>query len=317
VDKLKAMRVFMNVAELGSFALAGTKMKISPAATTRSVAMLEEQLNVRLINRTTRSLSLTATGRTYFDGCRQILNELDDLDSSVIRTTQDPCGTLRIAVPTAYAAVELGQLLSAYRAVHACVEFEVDVYDALIDLFDGTFDLAFFSDCGPASSSLVVRPLVSVKDVMVASPGYLKLHAEPLQPASLEQHHLLSVKYGRRNWTFTSRAGTQQLPLRSTLGTSSYIALRAAALASMGIALLPDPLVAEDIAAGKLVRILDQFEIDGGAHRIAIAYEERHYLTARVRSFVDFTIAHYRELNASSTQSGTSNNVAPFAPRRR
>jgi DNA-binding transcriptional LysR family regulator len=197
VEKLKAMRVFMNVAELGSFALAGTKMKISPSATTCSIAMLEKQLNVRLVNRTTRSLPLTATGRTYFDECHQILNDLGDLDSSVIRTTRDPSGTLRIAVPMAYAAVELGQLLSPYRAVHAYVESEVDVYDALIDLFGGTFDLAFFSDCDPASSSHVVRPLVSVKDVMVASPGYLKLHAEPLQPASLEQHHLLSVKYGR------------------------------------------------------------------------------------------------------------------------
>ncbi len=141
------MRVFTRVVDLASFNLAARQLGMSAAAVTRSVGTLEAHLNMRLLNRTTRGLSLTDVGREYLDGCRTIIEKLDEMESNLLETTRDPQGTLRIATPMTFAAAGLGALLAAYRTLHPRVDFDVtNVRYAPIDLVGGGFDVCFSDD---------------------------------------------------------------------------------------------------------------------------------------------------------------------------
>ena len=136
MNQLQATRVFTRVVDLGSFSLAARELGMSAAAVTRSVSMLEVHPRMRLLNRTTRSLSLTEVGKEYLDGCRMIIEKLDEMESSLMQTTRNPRGTLRIATPMTFATSGLGTLLASYRTPHPHVDFDVTTYDTHIDMVD-------------------------------------------------------------------------------------------------------------------------------------------------------------------------------------
>ncbi|MDE1179262.1 LysR family transcriptional regulator [Paraburkholderia sp.] len=296
MNQLQSMRVFTRVVDLASFTLAARQLGMSAAAVTRSVGMLEAHLNLRLLNRTTRSLSLTDVGRQYLDGCRAIIEKLDALESDLAETTCDPCGTLRIAAPTTFATCGMGAILAAYRTQHPRVAFDVTTYDTHIDMVEGGFDVCFSDDRRLPAANLVSRSLARIDDVMVASPAYLARHGAPRDPAALGRHGLLTVSDGStRTWEFTdARGGVHRVSTGSPLTATSNAMVRAAALNHMGIALLPLPLIADDLSQGRLVAVLEQFGINGGPREVSILYSGRNYLSARVRSFIDFVVAQYR-----------------------
>lgn len=295
MNKLEAMRVFMRVADLSSFSLAGKQLNKSPAAITRHVAMLEAQLNVRLMNRSTRSLSLTEAGKVYLDGCRAVTRALDEVESGLVRTAHDHCGVLRIAAPAMFATTSLASLLASYRSIAPRVDFEVTTSDGPIDVIEGGFDVCFSTNRYPISSLLVSRPLMTIKEILVASPAYIAQRGVPATPVSLQQHDLLTERDGARSWEFADGFAVQKVLVNSILSATSSAAVRSAALANMGIALLPVPLVADDIAKAKLVPLLEQYQINGGPQDIALVYHERRCLTAKVSSFIDFVLDRFRE----------------------
>ncbi len=295
MNQLQAMRVFTRVVDLESFNLAARQLGMSAAAVTRSVGMLEAHLNMRLLNRTTRSLSLTEAGREYLDGCRTIIEKLDEIESNLVRTTRDPRGTLRIAASMNFAAGELGELLAAYRLQHPRVGFDVTTFDTHIDMVEGGYDVCFSDDRRLASATLVSRPLTMVGEVLVASPEYLQRHGTPCTPAALNEHSLLTVSDGTaRTWEFADRDGVSRIYTGQALASSGSAMVRMAALSHMGIALLPEPLVAPDIERGDLVTLLDGYAANGGPRNIAILYPGRNYLSMKVRSFIDFAVGRYR-----------------------
>ncbi len=213
---------------------------MSAAAVTRSVGTLEAHLNMRLLNRTTRSLSLTDVGREYLHGCRAIIEKLDEMESNLLETTRDPQGTLRIATPMTFATSGLGALLASYRALHPRVDFDVTTFDTHIDLVEGGFDVCFSDDRRLANSSLVSRTLTSVDEITVASPAYLARHGAPRDPAALNRHGLLTVSDGSsRAWEFADADGVYRVNTGSALTATSSAMVRVAALNHMGIALLP------------------------------------------------------------------------------
>ncbi|WP_186144669.1 LysR family transcriptional regulator, partial [Burkholderia gladioli] len=162
-NQLQAMRVFTRVVELSSFNLAARQLGMSAAAVTRSVGMLEAHLNMRLLNRTTRSLSLTETGREYLDGCRSIIEKLDEMESNLVQVTRDPRGTLRIAASATSVAAGLGMLLSAYRDGHPRVRFDVTTFDTHVDMVEGSYDVCFCDDRRLVNATFVSRMLTSVR----------------------------------------------------------------------------------------------------------------------------------------------------------
>jgi DNA-binding transcriptional LysR family regulator len=294
MDQLRAMRVFARVVDLGSFTLAGKQLGMSSGAVTRSVCMLEAHLNMRLLNRTTRRLSLTDAGRLYLDGCRCVIEKLDEVESDLVRATRDPSGVLRIAAPSLFANGGLTPLLGAYREENPRVNFDVTVYDTQIDLIEGGFDVCFATDRQQINASLVCRKLTPVKEIVVAAPAYLGRRGVPRAPADLATHELLSVADSPRTWEFADARRSQRINAQGPLTASSHATVRAAALAGLGIALLPLPLVADDIARGHLQAVLDCYDVDGGMHNISIVYPGRRYLTTKVRSFIDFAVEQFR-----------------------
>ncbi|GAB7535505.1 LysR family transcriptional regulator [Burkholderia sp. 3C] len=295
MNQLQAMRVFTRVVDLESFNLAARQLGMSAAAVTRSVGMLEAHLNMRLLNRTTRSLSLTEAGREYLDGCRVIIEKLDEVESNLVRATRDPRGTLRVAASMSFAAGGLGDLLAGYRLQHPRVGFDVTTFDTHIDMVEGGYDVCFSDDRRLVSATLVSRSLTTVREVLVASPQYLARHGTPADPAALNNHSLLTVSDGAaRTWEFADHDGVCRVYTGQALASSGSAMVRVAALSHMGIALLPEPLVTPDIERGELVTLLDHYAANGGPRNISILYPGRNYLSMKVRSFIDFSVGRYR-----------------------
>jgi DNA-binding transcriptional LysR family regulator len=295
MNQLQATRVFTRVVDLASFSLAARELGMSAAAVTRSVSMLEAHLSMRLLNRTTRSLSLTEVGKEYLDGCRTIIEKLDEMESSLMQTARDPRGTLRIATPMTFATSGLGTLLASYRTQHPRVNFDVTTYDTHIDMVEGGYDVCFSDDLRLASSMLVSRRLTSIVEVTVATPAYLARHGTPHDPAALNRHGLLTVSDGSsRSWEFADANGVYRVNTGSALTTTSSAMVRLAVLNHMGIALLPLPFVNDDLAQGTLIPMLEQYEVNGGPRDVSILYSSRNYLSMKVRSFIDFAVSQYR-----------------------
>jgi DNA-binding transcriptional LysR family regulator len=295
MNQLQAMRVFMRVVELSSFSVAGRQLGMSAAAVTRSVSMLEAHLNMRLLNRSTRSLSLTETGRLYLEGCRAVIEKFDQVESELLRATRNPSGMLRIAAP----------VFRAYRVANPRVEFEVTSYDTQIDMIEGGFDICFATNRHPVNASLVSRKLIAVQEVAVASPAYLAERGMPLSPPQLAQHDRLTLSEQSRVWEFSGIDGIQRIDACGPLSATGYSMVRAAALAGMGIALLPYHFVADEIAAGALKTVLPQYEVTGGTRYVSIVYSGRNYLTTKVRNFIDFTVEQFRQSPAGLSGAAT------------
>lgn len=294
MNQLQAMRVFIRVVDLGGFNLAAKQLGMSGAGVTRSIGMLEAHLGMRLLNRSTRCLSLTEAGQLYLDGCRAVVEKLDEVESGLVRATRAPIGVLRIAAPAVFAGSDLASLFREYRERNPRVDFAVTVYDAPINLVEGGFDICFATSRHPASSSLVSRSLTSEQEIAVASPAYLAARGHPQRPSDLSEHELIALADGQRVWEFGIDHDVHRISVNGPLITSNYAMARAAALADMGIALLPAKLVEQDFARGALRRVLERHDVNGGQLQISIVYPGRNYLTMKVRSFIDFAVDYFR-----------------------
>jgi DNA-binding transcriptional LysR family regulator len=295
MNQLQAMRVFIRVVDLSSFGLAAKQLGMSAAAVTRSVSMLEAHLNMRLLNRTTRNVSLTEEGQDYVAICRSIIDQLDEMESSLVRSTRDMSGTLRIAAATVFANTGLTRLLATYRNLHPRIGFDVTTCDAPIDMVDGGFDVGFSTQRTMTHSTLVCRHLTAFTEVAVASATYLAKFGSPTSPSALNTHHLLSAADGpARMWEFSDGRDVQRVSAGGALHATSSETIRAAALADMGIALLPVPLVKDDLAAGRLLPIMGQYRITSGGRAVSIVYAGRNFLSAKVRHFIDYAVSQYR-----------------------
>lgn len=289
------MRVFIRVVDLASFGHAAKQLGMSAAAVTRSISMLEAHLNVRLLNRSTRSVTVTDEGHAYLAACTAIVDQLDEMESNLVRSSRELSGTLRLAASTPFAHSGLVQLLAIYRGINPRITFDVTTCDAPIDMIEGGFHVGFMTDRTMPNSRLVSRQLMAFTEIAVASPAYLAKHGAPANPSALNNHSLLSASDGAaRMWEFSDRHDTYRIPVGKALHASSSATIRAAALADMGIALLPVPLVESDLVEGRLLPILGQFTVSNGPRSVSIVYTGRNFLSAKVRHFIDFVVGQYR-----------------------
>jgi DNA-binding transcriptional LysR family regulator len=303
MNRLHAMRVLIRVAELASFAQAAEQLGISASSVTRSISMLETDLNVLLLNRSTRKVSLTDVGREYLDSARTVIAQLDELESRLSRANREVRGTLRIVASSTFAGCGLFSLLAAYQKAHPDVCFDVTTCDGVIDLIPGGYDVGFSTECEIADSALVYRQLTTLREIVVASPSYLTRHGLPATPGQLNTHQLLSASCGASSctWKFSGSGTSFSIEVNSGLRVSNSSAICAAAIAGMGIALLPALLVSEDLRGGRLLPVLSQFEVSGERQRVSVIYAGRNYVAAEVRTFVEFTIGQYRGAESVST----------------
>ncbi|EOA05472.1 MULTISPECIES: LysR family transcriptional regulator [Herbaspirillum] len=293
MDRLQSMRVFAKVVEQGSFVRAAELLEISNAVATRFIADLEAHLGTRLLNRSTRRLSLTEAGQAYLERVRMILGEIDDAEALVSLETKRPAGTLAIYANAGFGQSQLGELLAGYAQAFPDVALDINLSDRSIDLVEEGIDIGFFSSLQKFDASMIVRQLGVARVVLCASPAYLERAGAPEQPEDLSRHSCLnfSHEYLRHHWHVNTEAGVLDVPIVSKAVSNSGVLLRDLALAGMGIVLRPSYSLGDDLRCGKLVQVLPGFDM--GQVVISMVYPSRRLLSAKVRSFADFISARF------------------------
>ena len=312
MNQIHAMRVFVRVAETESFRRAAQQLDVSNALVTRSIAMLEAHLNTRLINRTTRNLSLTEAGLRYLEGCRCVLEELDHLESSVAQTESEPSGTLRVIAAGTPSLAALTPLIGGYRRLYPRVNVRLTLAEGPVDLVEDGFDVGIVGATPTRHGAFVERALATTAFVPCASAAWLAEHGEPRTPAQLAQCPAVALPPEERctTWQF-ARPGehAQQVTLLPGYTVNNVLMVRLGALAGLGVAILPAPLVADDLAAGTLQRLLPDYEIDDPDSRMCIVYSNRQYVPAKTRSFVDYALEHFDRACAGTAANGTPSSL--------
>lgn len=293
MDKLDAMSAFAKVVALGSYAEAGRALGLTRSAVSKAVMELEQVLGARLLDRTTRRVSPTEAGLSYYERCLDILSRIEETELQVSRLHDEPRGLLRVNAPMSFGMLYLGDATADFMAAYPGLNVEMTLNDRFIDPVeegvDVTIRIAALSD-----SSLIARKLARARRVLVASPAYLATHGAPAAPEDLVQHRWLGygAAMGLQRWSYAKADGsTATVPLKRALISNNGHILRNAALAGQGITELPTFLVGCDIAAGKLAVVLPDLPLtELGIYAL---YTPNRYLAAKTRVFIDFLVARF------------------------
>lgn len=295
MEPLREIRSFIEVVEAGSFVGAADVTGLSKQAVSRHVVELERRLGLRLLNRTTRRLSLTTEGEAYFRRVSELVDELDGLEQELSSGRAEPIGRLRVAAPLTFGILRLAPLWGPFLERYPKVSLAVDLNDRVVDLVEEGYDLAIRIMNLP-SSQLVGRKLAATRLVLCASPDYLKLHGTPTTPDELQHHQAILYSYLKtgNEWELTGPDGkASRVRLRSRFHTNSGDTCRAAALAHQGIVYQPEFLVAADLEEGRLIELLPEFRgLDVDIHAV---YPSREYLPMKTRRLVDYLVSAFSE----------------------
>jgi DNA-binding transcriptional LysR family regulator len=287
MDQLKAIESFVAVAQQGSFVKAAEKLGLSKAMVSRNVGELEAHLGVRLMQRTTRRLTLSDAGAAYLQRCTQILAELEEANAAVSASAVQAQGRLKITAPLTFGIRHLAPLWGEFLRIHPRVELEVHLNDRVVDLVDEGYDMAVrIGQLAP--SSLIARRIASTRLVLCASPRYLQQAAPIRELEDIARHAVIGYTYlaTGEQWHFTGPQGARSIEVRPRLRSNSGDTCRAAALADQGIVFQPSFLVGEDLQAGRLLPVLPQYA--GPELDISLVYPSRLHLSHKVRAMVEF-----------------------------
>ncbi|MBX5220031.1 LysR family transcriptional regulator [Rhizobium sp. NLR8a] len=286
---LNDILIFMAVVDAGSFIAGGQAMGLSRSAAGKAVTRLEERLGARLLNRTTRTLSLTDEGRLFYEHGLQILASVDEAEASIAGQSGTPRGVLRLAVPGLFGRLVVLPLLEKYLRTWPDMQVEVNFTDRPADNVEDGFDLAIGIGATPsaADSRLIARVISSDKARLCASPSYLSERGMPRDIGDLAAHDCLffTSRGQRQGWRFRSGGGWIKAQGRSRLRLDNGEAVRDACMAGLGIALLPHFVVAAELTAGRLRQVLSDLETDDT--KIVALYPDKGMLEPRVRCFID------------------------------
>lgn len=288
MDKLADIAVFVRVVERGSFTLAADDLALSRAVVSKYVSRLEERLGARLLNRTTRRLSLTEAGAALFEASRGALERIEEAESAIARFQSEPRGRLRVSAPMSFGILHLGPLLAEFSRENPAVSLEISFDDRFVNLVEEGVDVAVRIGA-LTDSSLVARKLSTTRLVVCASPHYLAERGEPEMPEDLAAHNCLLYSYlsTANVWRFTAPDGRAiPVAVSGNLRANNGIVEAEAAVAGMGILMSPTFYVGPLIRQGKLKRILERYKI--AEMGIYAVYPQREHVPPKVRAFVDF-----------------------------
>ncbi len=295
MDTLTRMRAFIDVVEAEGFSAAARKVGRSKALLSKYVRELEDELGALLINRTTRQFSLTEAGHSYYKRASELVREIDTLAECVRESSGDVRGRIRLSASRTFADAAIGQSLIDFAAAHPDVVLDIDLDDRMVDLVEEGFDLAIRIS-RLENSSLIARRLAPFQVHFCASPELLAKYGRPHRPQDLAKIPCLIDRNGRSlaNWLFMHENGEQvSVPVTGPLEVNSPLATRAAAVAGLGVATLPDFVAEPELASGRLVTILDDWVPKGAG--IYAVYPHRRYLPAKIRVFVDYLAQWFKD----------------------
>ena len=294
MDTLVSMMVFRHIVESGSFVAAAERMNLSAAMTTNHVKYLEKRLGTRLLNRNSRSLSLTEPGSLYFDVCKLILEELEQAESAVGTSSAVPRGTLRITCCPSWASTHhAANLLAAYGCRYPEIVVDISFEDRFVDIVEEGFDLAIRCTADPLPAALIARRLRSVPFVLAASPEYLKRRGEPKSMEDLAKHDCVMVGSGQ-SWDFAGPDGSVRVPARVVLRfRSATAAVAQAVVAGIGVAALPLSAI-EPMFKDRLRPVLANLPLR--QPDLYALYVSRKHMPAKIRTFIDHCVDFFGTL---------------------
>lgn len=290
MDPLTDITVFVRVAELGSFTRAADRLELSKAAVSKAVSRLEARLGARLLNRTTRRLTLTEAGEALFRRSAAALTELGNAEQDVAQLGGAPRGLLRVTAPTYLGAVTLAPLLKTFQARYPDITLDLDLDDRTVDLVKERFDVAVRIS-RMKESSLVARRLAPCPLLVVGAPGYLRRRGTPKVPADLRDHACLSYSIARtpNEWRLRAPRGRwTAVTVGGPIRCNNDFVLKQAALDGLGLGMFPSFFVTRELADGRLVQVLKDYETP--QMFINAVYATRRHLHPKVRVFVDFLV---------------------------
>lgn len=291
MERFPAERMFLKVVETGSFAAAARQLRTSSGQASKLVARLEADLGVRLLNRSTRALSLTEAGQTYAERLRGLVDAFDDLDAEMHDEAVCPRGRLRLTAPLSLGTIRLAPMLAEFARTYPEISLDVQFTDRIVSLMDEGFDAAIRVG-EPSDTALTGRRLGLVKTLALASPGYLALRGEPVRPADLAAHDCV-IDTNRREPTRWVFPGGERVTVSGRLFLSNAAACVSAAEAGLGVAYVPDFVATEAVASGSVKVVLEAYQ--NVPLPVNVLYPGGRHVPAKLRVLIDFLVKAFRE----------------------
>ncbi len=293
MDLAAHMIVFANVVKHGSFSAAARSMDLTPSAVSKQVGSLEDRLGVRLLNRSTRSISLTEAGRTFHARCVGIAAQIEEAQAQVVAMGKRPQGTLNVASTVAFGKAQLLPLCTGFLRRYPDLRISMQLTDRPIDLVEEEVDVAIRFTEQINESSVVAKKLAPNRRIICASPAYIAAHGAPETPEDLTRHNCLrlSTVAAWNDWAFESKTGKWEMHATGNFEANSADAVYHATLAGMGLSRLSTYLIGDDLRAGRLVRVLPDYVSEGS--NIFALYAARRNLMPSVRAFIDYLADHF------------------------
>lgn len=288
MDRYTALQVFRHVADLNSFAEAGRRLGLSPAAISKNIAELEAHVGARLINRTTRRMSLTEEGRIYLEYVARGLDAFSEADQALCPIKTGPSGTLRVSAPMTVTLTRLSAAIPRFLSRYPELTLDLRLDDRRVDLVRDGFDLAIRGSDNLEDSSMIAKKLGSMPHVLCASPSYFAAHGKPATPADLHSHNCVrfSLSGHADTWEFSKEGRTERIAIAARYSVTSSLAVRDALREGFGVSLIPQPYVENDLREGRL-----QSALEGWATVETVlyaVYPSRQHLAPKIRAFLDF-----------------------------
>lgn len=297
MDKWIEMELFVQTADLGSLSRAAESLDLSNAAASRRLAAMEHRLGARLIERNTRRLFLTDVGKTFYQRCKSLLSELKDAESEVNASALNPSGTLRLTASLSFCTKYITPLLPDYTMRYPNVSVHIEAANRYFDLIDEGIDVAIRTREYEPDSNITVRRLAETRRILAASPAYLSRYGTPQTLDDLQKHKLLlyTLSNNPNELRFTRGEDVRVIPVKGLLEANDGQVLRSAAMDGLGILVQPKYIIYDDIVAGRLVPVLDEWDLP--RLTIKLAYLSRKHVSAKVRTFTDFLADHFRKMD--------------------
>lgn len=295
MDRLRALEIFAEVARGRSFTAAAQRLGMAKGNVTKHVAWLEKLLGAQLLNRTTKSVSLTEAGLSLLDGAQDLLDRFEEVGATVRGAVKAPVGTIRVGTPPSFGAVHLVPMIAAFSSSYPDIQFALQLDDGRIDIAGEGLDLSLRIAPSLKDTSLVAQKLGSAPQLLVASPAYLKARGTPKGPDDLAQHDCLVnvLKSPTSLWSLVGPGGRKQVRITGTLRSNFGEALRHAALLGRGISMHPAYMVAQDIEQRRLKVVLPAWQPTG--LDVYAVYPSRRNMPVRVKLFLEFLRERFRE----------------------
>ena len=287
VDLLSSMATFAKVVEAKSFTAAAIELAMSKSAVSKHISRLEDRLGARLLNRTTRRLSLTETGAAFYDRCARVVAEAEEAELAVTRLQSEPRGTLRMNAPVTFGALHIAPAISEFLGRYPDLQIEMTLNDRFVDLVEEGFDLAI-RIARLTDSSLIARRIAPDRRVVCGTPAYFARRGTPTSPEDLVRHNCISYTYMTvpDQWQFVEGDATRSIAVEGNFRANNADAMRAVVLAGLGLAMLPTFAVGAELQAGRLQAVLERYTPSRTS--VYAVYPHSRHLSAKVRAFVDF-----------------------------